>query len=86
MLNLVKEIDDLELSKEDGYEKLLDLQQKDLFLENNVKMASNMRSEILKEKSDGDIGNMKVEIHHMEVRYNFYYIFCILCVCGNTFL
>lgn len=56
--------------------ELLNVQKEDLIWEKKVKLATEMKEHIMKEQSEnGDIGNMKNEIHKMEV------IFSILNFC-----
>ncbi|XP_065223460.1 coiled-coil domain-containing protein 40-like [Planococcus citri] len=66
----VEEIENLEKSKKSLEEKLLELQREDLEWEKKIKLANEMKRNIMQDESEnGDIGTMKTEIHRMEIRY-----------------
>lgn len=65
---IIQEINDFKNKKESLEKDLLDIQRKDLEWDKKVKLANEMKQEILAEQSEkGDIGSMKTEIHRMEV-------------------
>lgn len=68
-IRLKAEIRDLETSLEELAEKMLETQREMLTWERKIKMAMETKENMQKEKSGaGEIGQMKSEIHRMEVR------------------
>lgn len=67
---LIEEIGNLTEMKESLEKELLDDQREDLEWEKKVKLAQEMKENIMKEQSEnGDIGGLRNEIHRMEIRY-----------------
>lgn len=70
---IVQEINNFEIKKDSLEKDLLAIQREDLEWDKKVKLAIEMKQEILAEQSEkGDIGSMKTEIHRMEVSYKIF--------------
>lgn len=78
---LIEEIGNLTEMKESLEKELLDDQREDLEWEKKVKLAQEMKENIMKEQSEnGDIGGLRNEIHRMEVRYKFVFTVIIIII------
>ncbi|KAL0279683.1 UNVERIFIED_CONTAM: hypothetical protein PYX00_001184 [Menopon gallinae] len=70
-IKMKSEITELEASMEELGEKMLETQKEILTWERKIKLASDTKDSIEREKAgSGEIGQMKIEIHRMEIRYD----------------
>lgn len=75
-IKLESKLQDMETDKDNLGTQLLDANKETLAWERKIKLATETKQSIMKEKSvDGEIGNMKNEIHRMNVCITNYCIY-----------